>query len=207
MVTVAIPAGDMQQAHEDCHRALKLDPNNKQLLSLCGELMGPGGAKCDQDVQQRARARFASGQYSAAADAFSLLVLLHKNDSVKRAAALSNRAMCLLCMHQFDKALEACQAAFTCATELASLPQGPAEAALEFLKDVLCAPEAAAVVMKCVGRMATCIAHMKDFSEAHRLYTIAAHIARERGDCDTAQAFVADAQKMISLPHEAVPGG
>lgn len=199
MSATCVPAGIMQQAREDCHSALKLDPMNKQLLSLCAELNGPGGVQCAISIQKRAHARFESGQYGAAADAFSALETIHKEDPVKLATALSNKAMCKLCMHQFDKAFEACQAAFTCAAETSTLPQGPVENVLELLSDKLCLPEVAPVIMKCVGRMATCVAHMKEFIEAERLYMIAAGIAQGTGNNAAAAVFVADAKQMRSL--------
>lgn len=194
-----VPAGEMQQACEDCDAALKLDPTNKQLLSLRGELNGPGEKQCAQSLQGRAHARFASGQYAASADAFSALEHLHRNDPVQLASAISNKAMCMLCMHQFDKALAACQAAFTCATTMSSIPQGSVGTVVELLRDKIPTADAAPVLMRCVGRMAACFAHMKLCSEAERLYSIAGGIAQIAEKEAASQLFFADAQHMRSL--------
>lgn len=195
----------MDQAHEDCGRALKLDPSNRQLLSLQAELQRPKGPQTAESILQCAQARFASGQYSAAADAFRSLERLHGNEPVKLASAHSNRGMCLLCMHHFDEALNACQEGFKCVTDLESFPLGSVETTLAVLEGKLQVTGAAQVAMKCVGRMAACLAHKKEFREAERLYLVAAGIAEVGGNPGAAEVFQADADQMKAMGSEAQP--
>lgn len=199
----------MKKAYLDCTTALNMDPTNTQLLALLGELKMPGVEESAEHIQQRAHARFASGQYRAAAEAFSALGVLYKSTPIKLASALSNQALCMLCMHQFDKALEACQAALVCATGWSSLPEKPTATVLGLLRDTLSTEDAPQVMMKCVGRMAACLAHMQDYSEAERMYRLAGGIAQGQGNDAAAQVFVADAQHMRSLAasriHSVVP--
>lgn len=200
-----VPAGKLKQAREDCNAALKLDPENKQLLSLRGELSGAGEKRCAQSLQECAHARFASGQYDAAASAFRALEDLHQNNPVQLASAISNKAMCMLCMHQFDKALAACKAAFTCATTMSSIPQGSVGTVVELLCDKIPSADAAPVLMRCVGRMAACFAHMKLFSEAERSYNIAGGIAQIAEKDTASQLFFADAEHMRALASSHIP--
>eukprot|EP00892_Ulva_mutabilis_P000258 jgi/Ulvmu1/10232/UM060_0033.1 len=203
--TAHAQCGDMQQAHTDCQEALGLDPTNKQLLTLLGELTSSDDQENVACVQERARARFASGQYSAAADAFTALASLHKGCSMKAANALSNQAMCLLCMHRFEEALEACQAALSTATGWRSIPDKAAETVLELLHGTLSKPDAPPMIMKCFGRMAACRAHMKDHTQAERLYRIAAGVAAGHGNDAAADVFFADARHVTSLINPSKP--
>jgi tetratricopeptide (TPR) repeat protein len=192
----------VDKAVAGCMRAQALAPGSSEAASLRKELEASAQPADWQQLQERAAARYAAKQYVAAAQAYEWVAKKPGATAVEAAKALSNQGMCLLSAQQYRAAFEVCAASLRVATGLRQLP----ESFEEWLADVTLqggSQEACVLllVMKSLGRMASCEAHMKQYCSALALYSNAAVIAKAAGRDKDADAFEADAAHMQQAIH------
>lgn len=175
--------------------------------------------------------RHTSKQYAAAAEVYAMLAKRPGATTADAAAALSNQGMCLLSEQQYCNALGKCEAAVLLATGQRQIPEhtwvvtwlqqhsgtqperradvsqdieteAVTEAAHVPEQECMKKPVQAQLVLKNLGRMASCRAHLKEFRAAAILYQEAAKGARNLALEAEACAFEADAEHMGELEKE-----
>lgn len=104
-------ADETERAIACCERALGYHANDASVAALLAELRSRH-CLCDAAaLKERAASRFRAGGFASAEAVYALLATWQESTCEERAAAHSNRALCLMKLEQHDAAVAACSAA------------------------------------------------------------------------------------------------